>query len=113
VVGQAIARNAWPARIGRDGTVHANAADSIWAFELTQRSADIARRLGVAAIRFAPGPLADPAEAAAAPTVPLPSPDQVRAAGEIAAAIASQELRDAVAKAVGLSLARAASDRPV
>src|SRR5262249_8620143 len=28
VVGPAIARNAWPARIARDGTVHVNTADS-------------------------------------------------------------------------------------
>ena len=26
-VGEAIARNAWPARIARDGTVHVNTAD--------------------------------------------------------------------------------------
>jgi hypothetical protein len=37
----------------------------------------------------------------------------VREAAEIASVIASEELRDAVAKAVSLSLARGASDRPV
>ena len=37
VVGVAIARNAWPARISRDGTVQVHTADSVWAFELGQR----------------------------------------------------------------------------
>jgi len=59
-VGSAIARNAWPARIAKDGTVHVNTADSIWAFELGQRSAEISERLGVPKLRFAPGPLPEP-----------------------------------------------------
>jgi len=113
VVGASIARNAWPARIGRDGTVHASTADSIWAFELTQRARDIARRLGIAAIRFAPGPLAGPTEAVPAPPVPLPSPEQLREASEIAALIESETVRDAIRRAVSLSLAREASGRPV
>jgi predicted nucleic acid-binding Zn ribbon protein len=36
-VGAEIARNAWPARITRDGTLHIHTQDSIWAFELTAR----------------------------------------------------------------------------
>src|SRR3954462_1397835 len=56
-VGVSIARNAWPARIARDGTVHVSTADSVWAFELGQRSGEIADRLGVPRLRFAPGPL--------------------------------------------------------
>jgi len=59
-VGPAIARVAWPARIARDGTVHVNTADSVWGFELAHRAADIAARLGVAKVRFAPGPLPSP-----------------------------------------------------
>ena len=55
VVGASIARNAWPARIARDGTLHVATADSIWAFELGHRAAEIAARLGVAKLRFAPG----------------------------------------------------------
>src|SRR3954465_4636063 len=46
VVGDAIARNAWPARISRDGTVQVHTADSVWAFELGQRAAEMAERLG-------------------------------------------------------------------
>ena len=48
-VGEAIARNAWPARIARDGTVHVNTADSVWAFELGQKASEIAGSLGLAA----------------------------------------------------------------
>src|SRR5207249_4692537 len=59
-VGRAIAQNAWPARIGRDGTLHVHTADAIWAFELGQRAAEIAKRAGVERIRFAPGPLPEP-----------------------------------------------------
>ena len=39
-VGPAIARNAWPARIAKDGTVNVNTADSVWAYELGQRGAE-------------------------------------------------------------------------
>ena len=32
-VGETIARHAWPARVARDGTLHVNTTDSVWAFE--------------------------------------------------------------------------------
>ena len=38
VVGAEIARNAWPARLARDGSLHVHTQDSIWAFELTSRA---------------------------------------------------------------------------
>jgi hypothetical protein len=112
-VGAAIARQAWPARIARDGTLHVNTTDSVWAFELGQRAAEIAARLGLRAVRFAPGPLPE-----AAP----PSPDEaplVPAAGEVeqarvlAAPIADEALRESVQRAVSFHLARERSDRPV
>ena len=112
-VGDAIARNAWPNRLGRDGTLYVNTADAIWAFELTQRAADISRRLEVPAIRFVAGPLAGSSEEVPEPTVPLPTPQQVEAAAEIASEIGSDDLRETVAKVVGLGLARADSDRTV
>ena len=109
-VGEAIARNAWPARIARDGTVHINTADAIWAFELTQRSSDIARRLEVAAVRFAPGLLATSVEAADRPPPLCPTPEQLREAEGIASVIEGENLRKAVEKAVSLSLARGCAD---
>ena len=56
-VGAAIARNAWPARVNRDRTLVVHCADSVWAFELGQRAAEIATRLGVPRLRFVPGPV--------------------------------------------------------
>ena len=111
-VGAAIARNAWPARIARDGTVHVNTADSVWAFELGQRAAEMAERLGVPKIRFAPGPLPEAAEE------PVPDPVEVRPedaerARAIAATIEDENLRETVQKAVSLSLARGRGDPPI
>jgi hypothetical protein len=114
-VGEAIAQNAWPARIGRDGTLHVHAADAIWAFELGQRAEEIAGRVGVERIRFAPGPLPEPlVELEAERAAPLkPGPEHVRQAAELAAGIEDEELRERVARAAAASLARASSDRGV
>jgi hypothetical protein len=112
-VGAAIARQAWPARIARDGTLHVNTTDSVWAFELGQRAGDIASRLGVPGVRFAPGPVPEPApeQSAAAPLVPVP--DEVERARILAAPIAGEELRESVQRAVSFHLARERSDRPI
>ena len=112
-VGNAIARNAWPSRIARDGTLHVNTADAVWAFELAQRAVEIARRLGVPSIRFAPGPLPVSSELPAPRFAPRPTAAQRRAAAAIASPIRVPELREAVAQAVSLSLARGSSDRAV
>jgi Dna[CI] antecedent, DciA len=109
VVGDAIARNAWPARIARDGTVHVNTADSVWAFELGQRAAEIAARLEVPALRFAPGPLPEPPEEPAADAVEATAADVERARA-IASGISDEKLRESVQKAVSLGLARGRSD---
>src|SRR5215207_6757874 len=50
-VGEAIARNAWPARFQRDGTLIVHAVSAAWAFELTQLEAHVKQLLG----RLAPG----------------------------------------------------------
>jgi len=112
-VGEGIAQNAWPARIGRDGTLHVHAADAIWAFELGQRAQEIAERVGVERIRFAPGPLPGPAEEPAPlrPAAPKPLPEHLEHAAEITAGIDDDELRRTVARAVAASLAREPSDR--
>jgi hypothetical protein len=112
-VGEQIVRFAWPARIGRDGTVHVHTADSVWAFELGRRAAEIAGRLEVEKLRFAPGPLPspEPQEVDRGPVCPRPE-DEVRAAA-IAARIEDENLRETVQKAVALGLARGAADRPI
>jgi hypothetical protein len=110
VVGESIARNAWPARIARDGTVHANTTDSVWAFELGQRAGEIASRLGVPRLRFAPGPLPEPPAAPASEPPVDVSPEDCERARAIASTISDEILRESVQKAVGLSLSRGRSD---
>jgi len=116
VVGEAIARNAWPARFSRDGTLHVATKDAVWAFELGHRAAEIAKRLGVPAVRFSPGKVAAamPVEATAESLAPRPEPtaDERRQAAEIAASIEDEELRDLVARAVAASLSSQRGDRP-
>jgi hypothetical protein len=104
-VGPAIARNAWPAHIARDGTVHVNTADSVWAFELGHRSAEIAGRLGIERLRFAPGPLPEPSEEPSEFHV-SPTPEEEAEGRRLAAGITDQKLRESVQKAASFSLAR-------
>ena len=110
IVGDGIARNAWPARIARDGTVHVNTADSVWSFELGHRAAEIAEKLGVPKVRFAPGPLPEPdVEAVENPVEVTPEDDE--RARAIASTIDDENLRESVQKAVSLSLARGRTNR--
>lgn len=121
LVGPEIAANAWPARIARDGTLHVNASSSTWAFELGHLAPQISERLleklgenAPKALRFSAGPLPEagpPARDQAAAAPPQPSPEQARKGAALASSIEGAELRDAVAKAASLSLARSASDR--
>jgi hypothetical protein len=115
-VGETIARNAWPARFQRDGTLVVHARDSVWAFELTQQAAEIASRLpGSPPLKFVPGPLPEPSSettSAAPEALPEATLEQARQAADWAAAIEDEELRDAVARAARASLARASLDRP-
>ena len=117
-VGDLVARNAWPARIARDGTLLVNTKDAVWAFELGHRGAEILGRLetDLKAIRFVPGPIPEaalePTETAAAGPDP-PTVEQLERGAELAAGIADEELRERVAKAAAASIARAAAGRSV
>ena len=112
-VGEQIARNAWPARVGRDGTLFVHTSSSAWAFELAQLEPDIRARLGGAApakLRFAPGPLPehDPTGSEEArPATVEPSPEDAKAGARIAAPIDDEMLRKLVARAAAASLAKA------
>jgi hypothetical protein len=115
-VGETIARSAWPARVARDGTLHVNTADSVWAFELTSRAAEIGRRLGVEGVRFAPGRLPEPS--VPEPTRPVPesrepSRELLETGARLAAGIEDENLRKIVARAAAASLARASDGRSV
>ena len=110
-VGATIARNAWPARIARDGTLHVSTSDSVWAFELGHRAAEIVGRLGVAAVRFSPGPLPRQ-KTQPPPAAPLlPTVAEEAAAATLAAPIEHEDVRRSVQKAVLFGLARAAANR--
>jgi hypothetical protein len=109
-VGAEIARNAWPARFQRDGTLIVHTRDAVWGFELGHRAAEITGRLPAKpALKFVPGPLPElgnePAEATPQGSPPVTLEQQERAAAW-AAAIEDEDLRNAVAKAAALSLAR-------
>jgi hypothetical protein len=120
-VGATIARNAWPARIARDGTLHVATSSASWAFELAQLEADVLKRLreatgkdAPAKLRFAVGKLPelgqdddDRRDRVAA----TPGPEELRKAEELAAEIDDEELRKVVAKAAAQSLARSGDDR--
>ena len=88
-------------------------ADSVWAFELGHTAAEIASRLGVPAIRFAPGPVPRAAAAPAAAPPPCPTAEQEREAATLAAPIEHEEVRRTVQKAALFGLARAAETRPL
>jgi hypothetical protein len=112
-VGRDIARNAWPARLARDGTLHVNTTDSIWAFELKSRAEEIRGRLGEHApprLAFAPGPVLEPLEqpAETAGKAPVePAPEHLEKAESLVRGIRDEELRKVVAKAAAFSLANA------
>jgi hypothetical protein len=120
-VGSEIARNAWPARLARDGTLHVATSSSTWAFELTHLEAEVRKRLrgqlGESVpkqLRFAPGRL--PSPSAESPEdgrrePPAVRPETRKQAESLAAGIEDEELRKAVANAAAASLGRAASDR--
>jgi hypothetical protein len=121
LVGEQIARNAWPSRLGRDGTLHVATSGSTWAFELTQLAPELLQRLREAlgdlapqALRFGPGKLPERSpqtnEAPARPVV-RPGAAEAKRASELAASIEDENLREVVAKAAAASLARAADDR--
>jgi hypothetical protein len=116
-VGPEIARNAWPARFQRDGTLIVHTRDAVWGFELTQRADEIARRLPTRpTLKFVPGPLAEPGpeeRPSAPPAPPAATPEQTREAADWAAAIEDERLRELVARAARASPPPPATDRSV
>lgn len=121
-VGAAVSRNAWPARVARDGTLHVTTSSAAWAFELAQLTPDVLERLRSAlggaaptALRFAVGPVPEPA----APTgdalhrPPEPDVEERRLAAAMTAGLADADLRALVARAAAASLAGARSRRSV
>ena len=119
-VGPAVARNAWPLRVSRDGTLHVATSSATWANELALLADDVLARLREHAgddaptrLRCAVGPIPEPALPAQEPVAPpldVPA-DVVSTASSVASAIEDPELRELVARAARASLAKRASDR--
>jgi len=112
-VGPGIARNAWPSRVGKDGTVHVNTSDSVWAYELSLQASAIATRLGVAAVKFAPGPLPRDENMPDRVPPPDPAPEVQARAAEIASGIENDDLRASIERALGYALSPSEAGRPV
>ena len=122
-VGDAVARQAWPLRIGRDGTLHVAASSATWAFELDRLSGEILEKLAgllegdpPAAVRFRVGPVPEPGAAHPTPAArPLTevSPEISAEADAAASEIEDPKLRELVARAARASLGRARSDRRI
>ncbi len=119
-VGEAIARNAWPARLARDGTLHVATDSAAWAFELAQLEAQLLERLRDAAgdaaprrIRFAVGrlPEPEPTTGSVARRATAPSPDEEAEARRLAGPIRDDDVRSAVAEAFARALAGRRSGR--
>jgi hypothetical protein len=112
-VGEQIARNAWPARVARDGTLHVHTSSSAWAFELVHLEHAVRDRLGELApkrLRFAPGPLPEPEPAAQDEALRgrvQASVADRETATALTAEIADEKLRNLVARAAAASLAMA------
>ena len=120
-VGDAIARAAWPQRIGRDGTLLVAATSSSWAFELGLLAEEILAKLSAAvgagaptAIKFTPGPVPSPpapVRGATAATAPQVDPATRDLAAELTREMTDEDLRKTIARAAAASLARDAADR--
>jgi hypothetical protein len=117
VVGETVARQAWPSRLGRDGTLHVATTSATWAFELDRLAPEIHVRLAAvlgdetpSALRFRVGPVPEPGmPAASASTLEPPPEASAEASAEAdsaASAIDDPELRELVARAARASLSR-------
>jgi Dna[CI] antecedent, DciA len=108
-VGPEIARNAWPARFQRDGTLIVHTQDAVWSFELQHQAQSVQERLpGRPPLKFVPGPLPEPGSDPA-PATPRGAPpatlEERERAAELASVIDDPELRELVERAVRSSLA--------
>jgi predicted nucleic acid-binding Zn ribbon protein len=117
-VGNAVARQAWPARVGRDGTLHVATSSSTWAFELDRLAGEIQQQLrdhlGANAptqLRFKVGAVPEPGASSTHSPDTRPkafpsSPETDAEAALVASEIEDPELREMVARAARASLAR-------
>lgn len=122
-VGEAVAREAWPLRVARDGTLHVATTSSTWAFELDRLAPEIEEQLraliGPATptkLRFRVGPVPEPgttphelSEASAEEA--RPTAEAAAEAASLTSEVEDPELRELIARAARASLSRASSGR--
>ncbi|MEZ5100477.1 MAG: DUF721 domain-containing protein [Thermoleophilia bacterium] len=117
-VGPQIARNAWPARVARDGTLVVHTRSSVWAQELAHLEPVVRERLGASApprLRFVVGAVPEPSPAQLEDVVDAPtrpSAEHRERAASLAAGIEDEALREAVARLAAHVLARSAPTDP-
>ncbi len=122
-VGEAVAREAWPLRVARDGTLHVATTSSTWAFELDRLAPEIEERLRAfigpstpKKLRFRIGPVPEPdapprdASETSAQAV-RPTPEVDAEAASLTSEVEDPELRALIARAARASLSRAPSGR--
>tara|TARA_B100000686_G_scaffold287648_1_gene313239 strand:+ start:824 stop:1294 length:471 start_codon:yes stop_codon:yes gene_type:complete len=117
-VGPEIARNAWPARIRRDGTLVINTRTSVWAFELNQMAEEIRVRLKPepSQIKFVVGVVPEPVgkkEDLEKKPLKSPTPESAKSAKSLASEVTSDSVRKALEKAASLSLSNPHDDRTI
>jgi predicted nucleic acid-binding Zn ribbon protein len=111
-VGEAIAREAWPARLTADGELVVHASAAVWASELSHLEGDLRARLEAVGIspaprlRFTVGTVPRRPEAVSAGDAQGPPPADARA-DRWTEGIRDPELREAVSHAARSWLARA------
>ncbi len=115
-VGDDVARNAWPARLSRDGTLHVSTSSSVWAQELTHCEKLVLERLAgerwaadIRRIRFAVGELPEPgaeSETQTKQVAPELLLEHRRIGDQLASEINDPALRERVSKAIATSVAR-------
>jgi len=122
-VGETVAREAWPLRVARDGTLHVATTSSTWAFELDRLSPEIEEQLraliGPATpkrLRFRIGPVPEPGadlrEAAETSAKAAQSTPEANAeAASLTSEVEDPELRALIARAARASLSRVSSGR--
>ncbi len=122
-VGEAVAREAWPLRVARDGTLHVATTSSTWAFELDRLAPEIEEQLRALLgpsttekLRFRIGPVPEPGtdtrdvSDTSAKAVP-PTPEAAAEAASLTSEVEDPELRALIARAARASLSRASSGR--
>jgi hypothetical protein len=120
-VGEAIAREAWPARLTADGELVVHASASVWAAELSHLERDLRERLEAVGIvpaprlRFTVGAVPRRPERVS-DALPAPPPPADPRADRWTASIRDPDLREAVSQAARSWLARTRAapgpDRP-